>query len=973
LTKATDVGGASTAFTYDQSHLMLTMADPNGGTVTNVYDGSGRVTRQTDAMNRLTQFAYTPGQTTITHPNGNQTQDIYENGELIQETQAFGTLLAAKWLYSYDQVSLGVATVTDPNGHTTINTWDANGNLLSKTDALSQTTSYTYNGFNEVVNATDALGVATTNTYDATGNMTKTATPVTGTTQYAITTFAYDTQHPGDTTQMTDPNGKAWQYGYDTNGLRNRTVDPLGGTTTSSYDNVGRLQSVVSPRGNVVGGNPSAYTTTFTFNAYGDRLSALDPVSHLTTYKYDANGNQTVIIDGNNHQTSYAYDADNELIQVVRADGSALKTIYDGNGKVTQQIDGLNNVTTYQYNALNQRKTATDPLNRSTQYTYDGVGNLLTVQSPKDTAVSYSLGYDQVNRLKSITYSDGHTPNVSYSYDADGQRKQMVDGTGTSTYTYDSLHRLTQNTNGNGAQVQYGYDLMGHVTSLLYPGGTGAVIKTYDDAARLASVTDWLKNTTRFGYDPNSNLVTQTYPNGAVASFTYDAADRLMQIVDTASAGQFLNITYNRDSKNQINGENSTTYTYDANSRLSAASTGTNSMSYTYDPADNLATLVSGGNSTTQVYDIANELQSATTMNGSTLVQKFNYGYDANGNRTSRTDKNNVVTSFGWDQANRLTSYGSTATYAYNGDGLRASKTVSGTTSQFVWDVVDGLPLTISDGAGAYVTGSGGLPLEQVNGSAVTFYHQDQLGSTRDLTNASSGTVAAYSFDAYGNLTSTPPSVANPFQFGGQYLDSESGLYYMRARYYDSSVGQFIARDPAGSVTREAYAYASNSPLNISDPTGLGPPRDENTQDPPTTCLIPDQNDPCFIKYQEIWATRNELAKRLAQAREHGGFDAGHAEQFLNKQRRLRRLLNEWDSNNCPERLGSAYALPADAWQLATMDIPAYQSSALETLGKALAAAAAAAAAASESVGQGVGEAEQEVQPVLEWMAQFGL
>jgi YD repeat-containing protein len=96
----------------------------------------------------------------------------------------------------------------------------------------------------------------------------------------------------------------------------------------------------------------------------------------------------------------------------------------------------------------------------------------------------------------------------------------MNDGTGRTTYTYDSLHRLTQSTNGAGNQVQYGYDLNGHLTSLTYPGGSNKVTRTYDNAGRLATVADWLSHTTSFTYDANSNLTLETYPNSTTATFS---------------------------------------------------------------------------------------------------------------------------------------------------------------------------------------------------------------------------------------------------------------------------------------------------------------------------------------------------------------------------------------------------------------------------------------------------------------------
>jgi hypothetical protein len=110
---------------------------------------------------------------------------------------------------------------------------------------------------------------------------------------------------------------------------------------------------------------------------------------------------------------------------------------------------------------------------------------------------------------------------------------------------------------------------------------------------------------------------------------------------------------------------------------------------------------------------------------------------------------------------------------------------VAGVSEAFAWDVADGLPLRMQDGSVLYVSGPGGLPLEQVSGSTVLYYQQDQLGSTRALTDSTGAIAATYSYDAYGNLSSQTGSVSNPFLYTGECRDSESGLYYLRARHYD--------------------------------------------------------------------------------------------------------------------------------------------------------------------------------------------
>lgn len=81
-------------------------------------------------------------------------------------------------------------------------------------------------------------------------------------------------------------------------------------------------------------------------------------------------------------------------------------------------------------------------------------------------------------------------------------------------------------------------------------------------------------------------------------------------------------------------------------------------------------------------------------------------------------------------------------------------------------------------------------------------------------------TVATYTYDPYGALKSSSGTVSNPFQYAGQYTDSESGLQYLRARYYDPQTAQFLSVDPIVQVTQEPYGYAVNSPINRSDPSG---------------------------------------------------------------------------------------------------------------------------------------------------------
>jgi RHS repeat-associated protein len=119
------------------------------------------------------------------------------------------------------------------------------------------------------------------------------------------------------------------------------------------------------------------------------------------------------------------------------------------------------------------------------------------------------------------------------------------------------------------------------------------------------------------------------------------------------------------------------------------------------------------------------------------------------------------------------------------------------------------------------------MVLEQIQDSGPTgtasYYHADQLGSIRALTDQAGTVVNTYAYDAYGTTTASTGSVANPFRYAGEYQDAETGLYYLRARYYDPATQQFLTRDPLVAATEQAYNYAGGSPLNATDPSGMNP------------------------------------------------------------------------------------------------------------------------------------------------------
>ncbi|HLA82526.1 MAG TPA: RHS repeat-associated core domain-containing protein, partial [Thermoleophilia bacterium] len=200
------------------------------------------------------------------------------------------------------------------------------------------------------------------------------------------------------------------------------------------------------------------------------------------------------------------------------------------------------------------------------------------------------------------------------------------------------------------------------------------------------------------------------------------------------------------------------------------------------------------------------------------------YTWDNNGNLLTQADASGTITHT-YDYANRLKTVTGTvvSSYAYDGDGLRVGRTVDGTTTNYLWDKALALPVIITDSNSLYLYGLGLIAQQQ--GTDIAYYHPDGLGSVRNLTNATGQGIASYAYDPFGTLKSATGSWPNDFRFTGQQLDQATGLYYLRARYYDPALGRFVSRDPIpGKVTDprtlNPYGYAYGNPARYVDPDG---------------------------------------------------------------------------------------------------------------------------------------------------------
>jgi RHS repeat-associated protein len=233
---------------------------------------------------------------------------------------------------------------------------------------------------------------------------------------------------------------------------------------------------------------------------------------------------------------------------------------------------------------------------------------------------------------------------------------------------------------------------------------------------------------------------------------------------------------------------------------------GTDDVSYTYDDTGNIATMTVGTATTTYIYDDADEMTSDGTST---------FSYDENGNLTG-----NGTDSYTYDYRNMLTSatVGSTATtFAYDGDGVRASK--DGT--PYLYDRESGLPMMVDDGTNAYLQQDGALA--SIDGSDDPSYMLgDALGSVRGVTDDGGTVIGSADYNVFGSLRTGDPFALG---FTGEQSDGETGLTYLRARYLNPAVGRFISADTVspnapGTQGYNPYAYVGNNPTIWVDPSG---------------------------------------------------------------------------------------------------------------------------------------------------------
>jgi RHS repeat-associated protein len=872
IVSQTDAKGNKTTYEYDGRQRMIKQTTPDGSTQTNEYFDKENQIIKTDENGNKTKLCYD----SVGRYIGGYALDEDTGSWILAETLTYDDignvtkLVSSRDAAGSQKVSVDYAYFGDgtKKSETVVN--GLTGQLLSKYKIASRnyrlpSNSNSLSEKNLVIVGEyyidDSHYTETKKEYDMFGNLSYEflfgSTVGTG---YVSQETKYSYDYLGNLLSETDPNGNVTTYTYNALGNVLTVKNAAGDTANNVYDTSrGLLESETDYNGN---------TTTYLYNSFNQVQQVTTPMGGITKTYYDANGNQakvSVLREGSTYDTTrYLYDSRNRLTAVIGTGGTSkavTQYAYDKAGNQTKLVTGLTAVTNmntltksnsqmteYKYNYLNQCVETIDPMGQSETAEYDLFGNPLQKTDRNGDITTYQ--YTPLGQLSKV-YAAKDNTEISYTYDKLGNRTSMTDETGTTNYIYDGLSRLTKVTDGDGMARTYEYDANGNVTRMnMLVNGTQKFYDSYTyNSLNLVEKMTNSNSSHTIRYDKNGNLTYYSYGDKRT-NYTYNKDNALIS-ADIAGNKESYSYYLNGNRMSTTAGGKTTTYHYDGLGRLTTESTGGGQcITYNYDSGGNrIKKSVSGVANPTQTsytYDKNNRLTKEEIHGKSDDYVINSYYYDPNGNQTYKNIESYIKperletrlqikadgngTSYSYDGLNRLKEVknsATTASYTYNGDNLRQTKTVNGVTTRHVYNGQN-------------------VIYEEMNGAPKAAYHRlgDRIISSRVYSGETSYTYYYYAYNGQGNISqilagsrvavdytydafgyksaNINEDVYNPFRYNGEYYDEETGYTYLRNRYYDSDKGRFINEDPIKSGLNW-YTYCENNPVMFIDPLGLEP------------------------------------------------------------------------------------------------------------------------------------------------------
>jgi len=864
LIRVVDASSRRLQFGYDTDSRIVKMTDPQGGIYTYTYDASNNLSSVTYPDGKIRTYLYNePAYTASTNLPNALTGIVDENG-VRYATYSYdtsGRAISTGHAGGAELYTLSYGTnstlVTDPLGTTRTYNFQTILGVVKSTGVnqpggsgcAAAGTNLTYDANGNVASRTDFNGIVTTYTYDLTRNLETSRTEASGTAQARTLRTVWDTNFRLPT-QITEP-GRVTGYVYDSHGnLTQQSVqDTAAGTTrtttttytySSSVPGAVLSQVIDGPRTDVSDQTSIAYydpaaacsgaaagcrgqiqsvtnalgqiTSIPSYDANGRPLSITDPNGLTTTLSYTPRGWLTSKSVGS-QTTTYTYDNVGQLTQISTPDGQLITYTYDPAHRLTDIQDGFGNHIHYTLDAMG---------NRTRQDTYDATGTL---------SATHSRRFDALNRL----YQDLGALNqtATYSYDANGNLTGATDPLNHSTtYQYDALNRLTQSTDASLGKTAYTYNPLDQLTQVSDPRAlhttytvnafgehltehspdTGTTTITYDPAGNLTAKTDARNQTTAYQYDALNRLTAITYQDGTQAHYSYDQGPngigRLTQLQDSSGT---------------------TTYQYDPYGHVTSKTQGTDTLQYSYDPGTGNLTQITYPNNQVVSYTYTQGRINSINVNSTPLLthiqyqpfgavkswtfgngQPYNRSFDTD-NRLASYPLGTTVKTLSYDPASRLTGISDPVTpqtLGYDALNRLTSYATANANQGYQYDANGNrTQLTIGSSAYAYTLNPASNQLQSSAGPTAQTFQYDATG------NMTNDTLSNLSYDARGRLVQAS-NTRGPLLRGrntrGSVVRGRTTTYSLNA------LGQRTAKTNAGTSTRYLYDEAGHLLYEVS-------------------------------------------------------------------------------------------------------------------------------------------------------------
>ena len=788
VTKTINPDGTFTLAKYNDKNMPIIQADENGNITICQYDETGvNIVKSYQSLSAVS--------------NASTFVNDFSIDSIINESDYAMTVYTYYPASETAEIAGLIRTITDAEGHVTEYTYGTSGyakglpiqKVIKDGNTIVNSVEYTYNSQLQVASEKTSIDISASIyavkefEYDNFNNVTKISDFGTGNTP-AVTIAEYDLL--SRKTAEYSPNfsgdkSHGTHITYYPSGAVKTQIDALGNTTSFTYDAYGNVLEKTNPDETV---NGAEYDGLQREKATYFRVGEYYSKQYLTTTEYEFENHNFAVYRSLTDFSGISYKglrtkkytyitADKQVITETLADfrGNAVEektnnevkrtSAYYANGQLAKVTDALDNTTTYEYNYLNKLTKTVAPFdNRNSEVVneYDKNGNLVkTIQNLDNNKNSVTVNkYNAMGMLEKVVLGDGTVngeKNITkYFYNNAGIQTKMYTGMSsenddtylTTEYEYDSFMRLIRTTDSTG-----------------YNSGT-------------------------ITYDLNGNVLTSTDANGNITTNTYDALNRVLtsNSVDPDDSSKNVSKSYQYDEmgrtvRTTVNNK-STTYLYDDLGRVYQEEGYNSFKGYRYAGISQYPTYECSGIFNKIIYyeknyEYDNEMRISSVQESENDI--VSYTYDANGNKKSETLGNDVVSTYTYNKANRITKL----------ENNLGNSTISSYEYSY------------------YLDGSDACKVRSENGIIeTTSYEYDSLKRLveESVTTGNSTDTYTYEYDDYGNRSKMTAVGSENYVTEYVYNDVQGNYTTLLQKEIKTVQGENNASD----VKQTVYTYDAN-------------------------------------------------------------------------------------------------------------------------------------------------------------------